>query len=187
VLPTRPPLSSLAIFLSGQGSHSVTFMNLYWITAVGVRVAIAARPRGDDWLSDDVQWLRKAGVDVLASALTLPEVEELGLSGEADSCRSSGIEFLSFPVEDRSVPASLNEFKTLLDHLNESLVKGKRVAIHCRAGVGRSSLIVACLLVRNGLSAEAAFLAIEKARGTPVPDTPDQRRWVERYAPERSQ
>jgi len=41
---------------------SATLMKLYWIAVVGVQVAIAERPRGDDWLSDGVQSLRKAGV-----------------------------------------------------------------------------------------------------------------------------
>lgn len=105
--------------------------------------------------------------------MTLSEAEELGLRAEEDCCRSCGIEFLSFPVEDRSVPASLNAFDTLLNSLNNDLGKGKRVAVHCRAGIGRSAIIVACLLMRNGFSADVAFRAIAKARGIPVPDTPD--------------
>ena len=161
-------------------------MNLYWIAADAMRVAIAARPRGDDWLADDIQSLKEAGVDVLVSALTLSEAEELGLTAEEDCCRRCGIEFLSFPVEDRSVPATMNAFDAFLNDLNKRLSKGKRVAVHCRAGIGRSAIIAACLLSQNGLSAEAAFSAIQKARGILVPDTPEQRRWVERYSSEQS-
>lgn len=157
-------------------------MNLYWIRADGIRLAIAARPRGLDWLSHDIKCLKKEGVDMLVSALTLPEVEELGLVAEENCCHSCGIEFVSFPIEDRSVPPSLSEFEKLLNFLNESLAKGRGVAVHCRAGIGRSSLIAASLLVKHGLSPETAFLAIEKARAFPVPDTPDQRQWVERYS-----
>src|SRR5262249_15334249 len=33
----------------------------------------------------------------------------------------------------------------------------RSVAIHCRAGIGRSSMIAACVLVRNGRAVECAF------------------------------
>lgn len=156
-------------------------MSLYWIAVENLKLAIAARPRGNDWLDGDMRSLRAAGIDALVSALTLPEAEELGLKDEEDCCRRCGIEFLSFPIEDRAVPGTANAFDTFLRDLSAHLGKGKRVAIHCRAGIGRSAIIAACVLTRNGLSAEAAFSAIEKARGVPVPDTPEQRRWVEEH------
>lgn len=156
-------------------------MNPYWINAKNIRLAILPRPRGQDWLQGDIDFLRKAEVDVLVSALTLAEAEELGLAAEAECCRSRGVEFISIPIEDRSVPASASLFGELLTSLNQSLAKGKAVGVHCRAGIGRSSLIVASLLIRNGFSADAAFLVIQEARGCPVPDTAEQRQWVERY------
>jgi protein-tyrosine phosphatase len=156
-------------------------MNPYWITANDVRLAIVPRPRGQDWLPDDIGLLRRAGIDVLVSALTPSEADELGLSEEAECCRNSGIEFFSFPIEDRSVPTSSKSFGMLLNSLKISLAQGKSVGVHCRAGIGRSSLIAASLLIQAGLSAEAAFLSIQKSRGCPVPDTAEQRQWVERY------
>jgi protein-tyrosine phosphatase len=118
---------------------------------------------------------------VIVSALTPIETEELGLLEEPECCRTNGIEFFSFPIEDRSVPPSSSSFRELLNSLNVSLAEGKAVGVHCRAGIGRSSLIVASLLIENGLSPEAAFFAIREARGCPVPDTVEQRNWVERY------
>jgi hypothetical protein len=58
-------------------------MSLYWINLDGVRLGIMPRPRGNDWLPDDLRILRQAGVDVIVSALTASEAEELGLSAEA--------------------------------------------------------------------------------------------------------
>jgi protein-tyrosine phosphatase len=153
----------------------------YWINAQDIRLAIVRRPRGQDWLPDDIGLLRRAGVDVIVSALTPIETEELGLLEEPECCRTNGIEFFSFPIEDRSVPPSSSSFRELLNSLNVSLAEGKAVGVHCRAGIGRSSLIVASLLIENGLSPEAAFFAIREARGCPVPDTVEQRNWVERY------
>jgi hypothetical protein len=56
--------------------------------------------------------------------------------------------------------------------------EGKAVAVHCRAGIGRSSLIAACALVCSGTSPIAAFESIGKVRGVRVPDTDGQRDWV---------
>jgi protein-tyrosine phosphatase len=56
------------------------------------------------------------------------------------------------------------------------------IVIHCRAGVGRSALIAACLLTQAGLAAEAAFQRIGAARGCVVPDTAEQKQWVARFA-----
>ena len=145
-----------------------------------IRLAIVPRPRGQDWLSDDIRFLRRAGVDVVISALTSNENEELGLLEESQCCQSNGLEFLSFPIDDRSVPISLSEFVELLDSVIDYLRQGKAVAVHCRAGIGRSSIIVASALIRNGFSAESAFRLIEESRGCPVPDTPEQKMWIER-------
>jgi hypothetical protein len=40
-------------------------MNPYWIKKEGLRLGIIARPRGEDWLADDVRALRGTGVNVV--------------------------------------------------------------------------------------------------------------------------
>jgi len=160
-------------------------MNPFWIKTDGIRLAIMTRPRGREWLLDDIRLLQRllqrAGVDVIVSALTAAENEELGLIEECQCCQETGVQFVSFPIEDRSVPSSSDEFKELIDSVVDYLRKGKSVAVHCRAGIGRSSMIVASVLIRNGLSAESAFSAIEESRGCSVPDSPEQRHWVESH------
>jgi hypothetical protein len=63
-------------------------MNPSWIKAEGVRLAIIPRPRRGDWLPDDISLLQRAGVDVVVSALTAPEAEELGLLEESEYCQN---------------------------------------------------------------------------------------------------
>jgi len=133
------------------------FMNPYWIRTERVRLAITPRPRGEDWLADDIRFLQRAGLDVLVSALTLAEAEELRLLEESQCCQNNGLEFLSFPIEDRSVPASFSEFDGLLKSITEFLRNCKAAGVHCRAGIGRSSMIVASALIQNGLSVDSAF------------------------------
>ena len=47
-------------------------------------------------------------------------------------------------------------------------------------GIGRSCLVAASLLKLWGLSTEEAWARVERARGRPVPDTPEQRAFVDR-------
>jgi hypothetical protein len=39
------------------------------------------------------------------------------------------------------------------------------------------------LLIKNGKSPGAAIDSVSAARGTAVPETTEQREWIERYAP----
>jgi protein-tyrosine phosphatase len=180
--PVSSSPATLILIHLNDDFHGRSLMNPYWIKTDAFRLAIIPRPRGQDWLLDDIRFLQRAGVDVVVSALTASENEELGLVDERQCCQSSVVEFLSFPIEDRSVPSSFSEFKGLIRRVVEYLRSGKAVAVHCRAGIGRSSMIVVTALIQNGFSAESAFHAVEEARGCPVPDTPEQRQWVESHS-----
>jgi protein-tyrosine phosphatase len=156
---------------------------MYWLKQIGApRLTILPRPRGGDWLEDEVRNLRVEGVDVLVSALTPPEIKELNLEKEPDYCIENGISFRSFPILDRDIPDSFGAVRYLAKELSNDLIRGKSVAIHCRAGIGRSSLLAACTLVVMGFSADGAFEMIREARGCTVPDTDLQRAWVDKFA-----
>ena len=155
-------------------------VSLYWIKNAGPsRLAIAARPRGGDWLSDELQRLRNFGVEVLVSMLTKDEMAELGLLREAEECKSCGLAYFNFPITDRSIPESRSEFKKFLAQAAAELNSGRAVAVHCRAGIGRSSLLVCSLLVQAGIASSEAWPLIQQARGCPVPDTDEQKLFVE--------
>jgi len=109
------------------------------------------------------------------------EEAELCLSHEAVHAASQGIQFLSFPFEDRGIPGDDLAADTLLEDLATFLQDGRAVAIHCRMGLGRAAMLAASLLVRRGWSSEAALAGVASARGHDVPDTTEQRLWVERY------
>jgi len=142
------------------------------------RLAIMARPRANDWLADEVAAWRAEGVDVVVGLLAAEEVAELGLADEPALCRGQGIEFLSFPVQDRGVPALPLACRLLIDELSQRLRGARSVAIHCRAGIGRSALIAAFVMRTLGVEADASFRLISAARGVRVPDTDSQMEWV---------
>src|SRR5580693_4311895 len=105
---------------------------LYWISGPWRgRLAIMPRPRGGDWLEDEISSWRRVNIDVIVSALTAEESEELDLAREKELCQKAGIDFLSFPVTDRGVPASPKATLELVRRLEGCLARGQRVAIHC--------------------------------------------------------
>ncbi|MGC2780729.1 MAG: hypothetical protein WA418_34345, partial [Bradyrhizobium sp.] len=58
------------------------------------------------------------------------------------------------------------------------LTTGDAALIHCRAGIGRSAAIAACVMIRLGVNPAEALARITAARGARVPDTEEQRAWV---------
>ena len=159
--------------------------DLFWIPGPWRgRLAVATRPRGGDWLEDEVNGWRRAGLDIVVSLLEQDEAAQLELGQEGDVAKSKGVRFVSFPVPDRGVPASTQAALSLLSNLAAALEEGKNVAIHCRQGIGRSGLIAAGLLVTSGLDVGKAIDVVSTARGQNVPETPAQLQWI-RHLPSR--
>jgi protein-tyrosine phosphatase len=156
---------------------------LFWIEGPWPgRLAIMPRPRGSDWLEDEIQAWRQSGIDVIVSLLTPDELADLDLTAEQELCRANRIEFVSFPIADRSVPSSMEAFSHLVSALVELLAGGKNMAVHCRQGIGRAALVAICALVLSGLETKTAITRVGTARGCGVPETAEQRRWIEDYA-----
>jgi len=156
---------------------------LYWTDGPWTgKLALAARPRGGDWLADEVAGWHEAGVATVLSLLTPDEEHDLDLKQEAGEVKRLGMRFLSLPIPDRQIPPSEYDVVAVVEKLDADLSSGKNVVIHCRQGIGRSGLIAACLLITKGLSSGAAVDIVSAARGVSIPETSDQRRWIDHYA-----
>jgi len=138
------------------------------------------RPRGGDWLSREIRALVDQKVDVLVSALSTYEVEELSLQDEARLCEKHGIEFRAFPISDRTAPLIIDKGGELIKSIYAQMAEGKSIVIHCRLGIGRSGMLCAGVLIAGGASASNALSRVSEARGTEVPDTPEQKIWLAR-------
>ena len=136
-----------------------------------------ARPRGNGWLGDERNGLREAGIDMLVSMLTSDEVNELDLQEQAEAAAIAGLIFVSCPTPDRGVPDA-QKFRDLLRELQVALSRGQNVVVHCRVGIGRSSLVAAGLLIAEGMASAEAWAAVATARGMQVPDTEQQKAWL---------
>ncbi len=120
------------------------------------------------------------GLELVVSLLEPEEVDELGLTPTGRTLPCSR-HLSSYPSRSRieGVP-TISARRVLMLAPNPSRRRwptARSVAVHCRAGIGRSSgdrglRFLACA----GLDAERALVLIKEARGANVPDTPEQRR-----------
>ncbi|GAA2105407.1 protein-tyrosine phosphatase family protein [Actinomadura alba] len=141
------------------------------------RLSTMAKPRGGDWLHDEMTALNAEGVDVLVCALTPLELDETGLGAEALSAQVAGLRFVAIPIPDRDVP-DLAAVLPTLQQLAEQLRGGAHIVTHCRFGIGRASLLAAALLILNDNAPDEVWNQLEQARGLTVPDTQEQREWT---------
>ena len=118
----------------------------------------------------------------MVSLLTSEEEQDLDLARESGAVKARAMKFVSFPIPDRQVPTSQSEMTAAVEGIDAELAAGKNVVVHCRQGVGRTGLVSACLLIGKGLSPEKAVQSLSAARGNPVPETEEQRRWIDQYA-----
>lgn len=158
------------------------YTKIYWLHQFNnaAKLGIMARPRGCDWLNQEIIQLKKQGVQMLVSLLEQQEITELGLNAEQKTCRDNAIEYINFPITDRSIPASVEKAKTLITTLSEKINNGSTVVIHCRMGIGRSSIMAAGILLKTGYRPNEVLSHISKIRGLKVPDTEEQEKWLKR-------
>jgi protein-tyrosine phosphatase len=145
-------------------------------------LAITPRPRGDDWLNDDVAALAQNGVGVLVSLLCDDEARDLGLQDEAAVCAQHSIEFISLPVTDMCAPDEESDFIAEVHRLAGLVSGGASVAVHCRQSIGRSGVLAVSIAIATGLDLESGLESVSVARGLRVPETREQMNWLRRNA-----
>jgi protein-tyrosine phosphatase len=151
---------------------------LYWINQFAAgNLAIMAAPRPADQFETIMLDWKDEGVDVIVSLLEESEIPGL-IEAERALCEEIGVEFFSFPVRDKTVPDSADTLAVIARRLADRIIAGKAVAIHCRAGIGRSTTLAACVLILLGVEGDIALDMIASARGLEVPETEAQRQWV---------
>lgn len=92
------------------------------------------------------------------------------------------IGYRRLPILDHDVPESAAHMARIIDAIEQELAVGRRVYVHCRAGIGRTGMTVGCYLIRRGLSNDEAYERLQhlwqqcaRSRRWPtIPETPEQ-------------
>ena len=153
----------------------------YWIITINeCRIGISPRPSGGSYLKGELEQNLPPGSTLIVSLLQDSESKYLHLTDEKKICESLGLEFLNFPIPDRSIPG-YSIFKNFIDGLYAKTKEFDSVLIHCRAGIGRSSLIVIGMMIRNGKQLDEAINHVAAIRGFSVPQSTSQKKLISKY------
>ncbi|MCK6681846.1 MAG: ATP-binding cassette domain-containing protein [Thermoanaerobaculia bacterium] len=123
-------------------------------------------------LETDLSAIAGAGVSLVVTLTseTLP--------GEA--LRAAGLSGRHFPIPDMGVPA-LAPAARLCRDIARSMSAGDAVAVHCHAGLGRTGLLLAAVLVWQGQSPAAAIATVRHVNGRYIQNSA-QEAFIERFA-----
>lgn len=152
--------------------------NCYWV--VPGRLLAGEHPAGatPEATASRLARLIVAGVNCF---IDLTEPDE-ALAYEARLPAS--VDYLRRPITDHRVPADRREMSEVLAKLLTALDAGKVVYLHCRAGIGRTNMVVGCLLIERGLTAPEALVELNRlwkqnARSALWPTVPETLEQIE--------
>jgi ADP-ribosylglycohydrolase len=127
----------------------------------------------------------EAGIDTF---IDLTEADELP---PYDIYLPASAHYLRKPIPDHGVPLHPEQMAEIQAEIDAALKRGRRVYVHCRAGIGRTGITVGCYLIEHGLSADAALIRLnelwqanERSASWPdVPETDEQRDYILAWSP----
>ena len=140
--------------------------------------AIMARPSLEQGDPASVVNISRLGINLVVSLLENNEARTLGLDAERELVKGLGMDFVSFPIPDMGIPTSVEEFASLSKMLLKQVDAGVNTLVHCHAGIGRSGLMAAGILLHCDLDPQQAFAHVSKMRGIRVPETSEQEHWL---------
>jgi len=142
--------------------------------------------RGRD-LAADLDRLRDVHrSDVLLVLVEDAELERLGVGGLLEAAAARGIELLRHPIRDGAIPSDPAALRRTLDAVLARLRVGASVVVACREGLGRTGLVVACLLREVSSLDGAAAVSVVRRRRPGAVETAEQASFVAEWTwPER--
>jgi len=155
----------------------------YWV--IPGRLLAGAYPASADFSDSRAQLaqLQEIGVNYFVD---LTEEDELPRYRHLLPFR---VKYLRCAIPDHGVPPDIAPIKRLLLEMHAALASGRCIYLHCRAGIGRTNLIVGCYLAEQGDDGKAALKHVNvlwrrsgRAAVWPqVPETAAQADYVRRW------
>jgi ADP-ribosyl-[dinitrogen reductase] hydrolase len=159
------------------------------VSDVGGQIGMTLCPGRRDKLSQEGAWERDLTADIATVSAWRPdmvltlvedfEFELLGVPAFAVAMLQANLPWRHLPIRDAGVPdASFEDaWRTTGLEARAILMRGGRVLVHCRAGLGRTGMIAARLLVELGSTPAEAVAAVRGARSGTI-ETRAQERHV---------
>jgi len=167
------------------GAPPSPFENAYWVEPGRFLAGEYPGGRSEETARARIRRLLDAGIDCFVDLTAYGELEpyERWLPGPYGR---EAVVYLRKPIRDHGLPERPEHTAEILDEIDAALAEGRRVYVHCRAGIGRTNLVVGCWLARRGFAGEAAIRRLNelwrssaRSRSWPtVPETTAQADYV---------
>lgn len=157
--------------------------NSYWVFPQSLLAGEYPGGRSPAETESRLNSLYQAGID------SFIDLTEVGERQPYQHLLTSSCEYLRAPIIDSHVPLNVAETVSVLAAIRGGLSRGKRVYVHCQAGIGRTGLVIGCYLAEiesNGKTALKAlnrlWLQSERAKSwSRVPQTSEQADYVRNW------
>jgi ADP-ribosylglycohydrolase len=165
---------------SGAPPPAAPLPNSYWVIPGKLLAGEYPAGRGAAETKSRLEKLLHAGIDCFVD-LTAPE--------ERTSYREilpKGVHHVRKPIRDHGLPEESAHMAEILATIEHALAAQRCVYVHCRAGIGRTGMVIACLLIERGRRPDDALDEVNRlwqrcarSREWPsVPETDEQTEYV---------
>ncbi len=162
--------------------------NSYWV--LPGRLLAGDYPFGEDPVQahDRLARLRAAGIDAFVDLTEMREMPSYR------RLLPRACEYKRFAIADGRVPLESTLMRAIQAHIGEALGRERHLYVHCRAGIGRTGLVIGCFLADEGLGGKAALKTLNRlwrrsarSKSWPrVPQTEEQAKFVLAWAARRA-
>jgi hypothetical protein len=130
--------------------------NSYWV--IPGRLLAGEHPIGSEEARARVrlEQLGQAGIDCY---IDLTEPDEQPDYRRLLPKRS---EYLRFAIVDTGVPNNVSQTQALLAAIRAALARERGVYVHCRAGIGRTGLVIGCFLAEQEQDGKSAIKRLNR-------------------------
>lgn len=141
--------------------------NFSWI--IEGEIAGMAKPASS---VSDFEFLREKGFEAIVSLSEIPLSEEL--------IEKFGFTVKHIPIRDFEAP-TLEQIEDFVTFAEKARGEGKKLIVHCDAGIGRTGTILACYLVSKGYNADRAIKEVRIKRPGSI-ETSEQEEVILKFA-----